>query len=439
MPGDALPKLPQEPKFAALSGTSLPSIESAIPGPQSQHWIARLEASESPGSTARRAKRNAAAPPTGAPSIVWSQALGSNVLDADGNVFVDLCAGFGVASIGHRHPAVVQAGKSQLDALPHAMGDVFADVQRIQLMERLASLTGMPRVCLGTSGSDAIEIAVKTAILATGRSRIVAFDGGYHGLTSAPLAAIGYQTVARKGPFRAMLGSHVTLSPFGGSIPDLSDTAAVLIEPVQGRGGMRAPPKGWLAALHRAAREAGALVIHDEVYCGLGRAGSLLAAETELDTQGRPVRPDLLCVGKALGGGFPMSACLGTEAAMGAWAQHGNALHTQTFLGNPLGCAMALAALSVIVDDALAERAAHVGERWAANLRAIPGVRAVTGRGLMLGVVIDDAPGVTFRMLQRGYIVLPCGENSEALGLTPPLNIPESLLDHASAALRECL
>jgi acetylornithine/succinyldiaminopimelate/putrescine aminotransferase len=209
---------------------------------------------------------------------------------------------------------------------------------------------------------------------------------------------------------------------------------------------MRAPPPGWLGELQAAAHAAGALVIHDEVFSGLGRAGTFLASESEAPAPGAPsslrrgVRPDLLCLGKALGGGFPISACLGTAAAMDAWgASTGEAIHTQTFLGNPVGCAMAAAVLHVIDEQGLPARAAELGQRWAEGLATVPGVRRITGRGLMLGVVIDDALGITRRMLERGWIVLPCGEHAEALGLTPPLTIAEPLLDAAVAALRECV
>jgi len=436
MPGDALRKTPLSAAGAPLVGDAQPVLHTEIPGPASAAWTERLEQTECPGSTARRANR---APGTGAPSIVWREALGSNVLDVDGNVFVDLCAGFGVASVGHRNPAVARAGRAQLDVLPHAMGDAFPDVQRILLMEALTGVTGFARVALGSSGSDAIEVAFKTALLATGRTRVVAFQGGYHGLTSAPLAAIGYQTQARKGPFTGMLGSHVAIAPFGGELPDMSDVAAVVVEPVQGRGGMRAGPPGWLAHVHRAARAAGTLVIHDEVFCGLGRTGTLLAAQAEEDEAGRPLQPDLLCLGKALGGGFPISACLGTEQVMDAWAGYGAALHTQTFVGNPVGCAMASATLDLIVHERLPQRAARLGARWAAQLAAVRGVKRVSGRGLMLGVHVDDAAGVTYRMLQRGWIVLPCGEQSDALGLTPPLTIGEDLLDGAVEALAKSM
>lgn len=423
-----------------MLGDSLPALVSAVPGPASREWVKRLAAHECPASTARRERRAELAGLPDADPIVWVDAVGANVRDADGNVFVDLCAGYGVTSVGHRHPEVVAAGQAQLTRLPHAMGDAFPDPRRILLMEQLCARTGFERVIFGSTGSDAIEAAIKTAVLATGRSRVLTFTGAFHGLASASLAAIGYQVEAYRGPFEGMLGAHTTLAPFGGAWPDLHDFAAVLIEPVQGRGGMRAPPPGWLGDLHAAAHAAGALVIHDEVFCGLGRTGSFLAADRERrGTHGSHevgLRPDLLCLGKALGGGFPLSICLGTSEAMGAWGHAaGQPSPTQTFLGNPVGCAMASVVLDLIDREGLVERAARVGARWAEALAAVPGVRRVTGRGLMLGVVMDDAPGVTRRMLQRGWIVLPCGERSEALGLTPPLTIAEPLLEAAVSAL----
>ncbi|MDP2313756.1 MAG: aspartate aminotransferase family protein [Pseudomonadota bacterium] len=415
-----------------MTGDDLPLLRTAVPGPVSRAWVDRLARHECPAITARRARRAVAIGAADTDPIVWDEAVGANVQDADGNVFVDLCSGFGVASVGHRHPAVVAAGQAQLARLPHAMGDAFPDVRRIELLERLTAATGMDRVIFGSSGSDAVEAALKTARVATGRGRILAFTGGYHGLAAAPLAAIGYHVRAFRDPFADMLGQHVDLAPWGGDLPALQPYAAVLVEPVQGRGGMREPPAGWLEGLHAAARAAGALVIHDEIYAGLGRTGTFLA--------GRALRPDLLCVGKALGGGFPISACLGTSAAMDAWgASTGEAIHTQTFLGNPVGCAMALAVLDVIEREGLVARAATEGAWFADALAGVPGVRAITGRGLMLGVHLDDSLGVTRRMLERGYIVLPCGERAEALGLTPPLTTSRAQLAGAVAALKECV
>jgi acetylornithine/succinyldiaminopimelate/putrescine aminotransferase len=415
-----------------VTGDDLPLLQTEVPGPSSRAWVDRLARHECPAITARRVRRAAALGASDTDPVVWAEAVGANVRDADGNVFVDLCAGFGVASVGHRHPAVVRAGQEQLGRLPHAMGDAFPDLRRIELLERLCAVTGLERVIFGSSGSDAVEAALKTARIATGRSRVLAFTGGYHGLASGPLAALGYHVKNFRDPFADMLGSHVDHAPYGGHWPALGGYAAVLVEPVQGRGGMRGPPEGWLAHLHAEARAAGTLVIHDEIYSGLGRTGRMFAAGD--------LKPDLLCLGKALGGGFPISACLGTTAAMDAWgASTGEAIHTQTFLGNPVGCAMALAVLDVIDRQHLVARAASEGAWFAEALAAVPGVTGITGSGLMLGVHMPDSLGVTRRMMARGYIVLPAGERAEALGLTPPLTTARAQLEGAVLALTACM
>ena len=412
-----------------MFGSSLPAVVTAIPGPASRAWVDRLAARECPAITARRARRALQIGAADTDPLVWAEALGANVRDADGNVFVDLTAGFGVAAVGHRNPRVVEAVAAQSGQLLHAMGDAFPDPRRIELMEALAARTGMDRVILGTSGSDAVDAAVKTAVVATGRSRLVAFEGGYHGLAFGPLAALGYLRHTMREPFAGLLGTHVSWAPFGGPLPDLEGVAAVLVEPIQGRGGMRAPPSGWLAALHERAHAAGALVIHDEIYSGCGRTGRFLAAE---------VAPDLLCLGKALGGGFPVSACLGTAAAMDAWqASTGAAIHTQTFLGHPVGCAAALAALEEL--DRLAPTVAELGASLAAALRAVAGVSAVSGAGLMLGVHVPNALQVTHDLLDRGYLVLPCGERADALGITPPYCLTAEQAGGFVEALREVL
>jgi 4-aminobutyrate aminotransferase-like enzyme len=412
-----------------MFGADLPSLVSAIPGPTSRAWVDRLAARECPAITARRARRALQIGATDTDPVVWVEAAGANVRDVDGNVFVDLTAGFGVAAVGHRNPRVVEAVRAQTDTLLHAMGDAFPDPRRIELMEALTARTGMDRVILGTSGSDTVDAAVKTAVVATGRARVHAFDGGYHGLAFGPLAALGYLRHTMRQPFAGLLGTHVSWSPFGGALPDLSGVGAVLVEPVQGRGGMRVPPAGWLEALHAAARAAGALVIHDEIYSGCGRTGPFLAAEAH---------PDLLCLGKALGGGFPVSACLGTAAVMDAWqASTGAAIHTQTFLGHPVGCAAALAALAEL--DRLAPDVPARSEQLVRGLIAIPGVIAVSGRGLMLGVRVPNALQVTHDLLDLGYLVLPCGERGDALGLTPPYALTAAQADGFLAALADVL
>lgn len=412
-----------------MFGTALPTVTTAIPGPRSRAWVGRLADRECPAITARRARRAAEIGAADTDPIVWAEALGSNVRDVDGNVFVDLTAGFGVAAVGHRNARVVEAVAAQAGVLVHAMGDAFPDPRRIELMEALCARTGLERVILGSSGSDAIDAAVKTAVVATGRSRIAAFDGGYHGLAFGPLAALGYLRPTMREPFAGLLGTHVSWSAYGGELPDLHGVAAVIVEPVQGRGGMRAPPAGWLRALHEHARAAGALVIHDEIFSGCGRTGPFLAAD---------VQPELLCLGKALGGGFPVSACLGSAAVMDAWqASTGAAIHTQTFLGHPVGCAAALAALDELdrLAPAVAERSSHLR----AALGAVPGVAAISGRGLMLGVHVPNALQATHDLLHRGYLVLPCGERAEALGVTPPYDLTAAQADGFVAALADVL
>ena len=409
-------------------GTSHPALQTAIPGPRSQAWIDRLAQRECPAITARRARRAALLGAASDDPIVWARSRGANVEDVDGNVFVDLTAGFGVASVGHSHPAVVRAARRQAGTLLHAMGDAFPDPRRIELLDALAEKTGLARSILGSSGSDAVEAALKTARMATGRDRVLAFEGGYHGLSYGALSETDYGRASMRAPFEGQMGLHVRWAPYGGALPDLSDVGAVLVEPVQGRGGMRLPPAGWLASLIETAHKAGAVVIFDEVYTGFGRTGAWFRFQAE------GVRPDLLCLGKGMAGGFPISACVGTAEVMDAWgASRGPALHTQTFLGNPVGCAMALACMGVL--EAVVPRVEPLGA-W---LRAELERRGLTvrGVGLMLGVVHDRAFLLSRALLQRGYLLLPAGEaaTGEVLAVVPPLTITRRQLQGFLRAL----
>lgn len=414
-----------------LTGQDLPSPLGPSPGPRSRALVDRLALRECPAITARRARRAQALGVADTDPIVWAEALGSNVRDADGGVYVDMTAGFGVAAVGHRHPQVVAAGQAQLGRLPHAMGDAFPDPTRVALLEALARRTGLDRGILGCSGSDAVDAALKTARVATGRERILAFEASYHGLATGVLATTHYKASAFATPFAGRLGSVVDHVPFGTTPPDLSAYGAVLVEPIQGRGGMRPAPAGWLADLRSRCSRDGALLVLDEIFTGCGRTGSWFAAQAE------GVLPDLICVGKGLASGFPISACMGRAEVMDAWgASRGEALHTQTFLGNPVGCAMALACLDVLATDGLPDRAARVGTAWREGLGRFGVVR---GRGLMLGLALDDALGVSRRLMAEGWIALPAGVDGEVLGLSPALNISESLLDGFLDALERCL
>ena len=410
-----------------MDGGQLPSLRTEVPGALSRDLVTRLARHECPAITARRDQRAAALGAEHDDPIVWESASGANVTDADGNCYVDMTAGFAVALLGHRHPAVVAAAHRQVDRLVHAMGDAFPDRTRVELLEKLASIAppGLHTAILGLSGSDAIDAAVKTAILATGRPGVVVFSRGYHGLA---LGVVGLQAYnASFGlPFQAITHPRVTVLPFGcaaDTIP-MDDVGLVLVEPLQGRGGMWTAPDGWLADLRRVTSAHGALLAFDEIQSGLGRTGRMWA--------GGDVVPDLLCVGKALAGGFPLSACLGTRAAMDAWgASTGQAIHTQTFLGHPVGCAAALAALDVVADG-LPERCRERGHA----LRSALGGFETRGAGLMLAVEIGgDALAASRKLLRKGWIALPAGATS--LSLTPPACLTDAQIAGFAAAVRE--
>jgi 4-aminobutyrate aminotransferase/(S)-3-amino-2-methylpropionate transaminase len=416
-----------------------PALTTAIPGPRSCALAERL---------ARVESRNVTCLAPAAP-IFWEHAAGANVWDVDGNRFVDLGAGFGVANAGHAHPRVVAAVREQCGRLLHGMGDVHPSAVKVELLERLAALfpgSGAARAVLGSSGSDAVEIALKTAQLATGRAGVVAFEGAYHGLSLGALDAT-FRPEFRE-PFAARLPHATVFARFG----DAADAAraaresrvaigALLVEPIQGRGGERIPPDGFLAALRALCDREGWLLIADEVYTGFGRTGRWFACEHE------GVAPDLLCVGKGLASGMPISACIGTRAVMDAWPpSRGEALHTQTFLGHPPGCAAALASIAVIEEEKLVERAAELGDAVLAQLRARlagrSGIADVRGRGLLLAIECDT-PERSLRAcgeaLRRGVIVVPSGDDGRVIAITPPLSIDADALAGALDSLAECI
>jgi 4-aminobutyrate aminotransferase/(S)-3-amino-2-methylpropionate transaminase len=432
----------------------LPDVRVPPPGPRSREIAARLAAVESPAVDARRAARAGESGEEQAP-IVYASARRASVVDVDGNRYVDLAAGFGALLLGHGAEAVASAVSDQHSRLALALGDVYASEAKARLCERLARLYPRPgaRVLLGSSGADAVTAALKTAMLATGRAGVVAFEGAYHGLSHGPLAACGLRESFRR-PFAAQLNAHVTFAPYPSAGADGSldaslaaveralarrEVGAVLVEPVLGRGGCIVPPRGFLPALRAACDASGALLVCDEIWTGLGRSGAWLASVEDGTV------PDVVCLGKGLGGGLPVSACIGAERAMAAWGAHGgSAIHTATHFGAPLACAAALATLDVLEREGLPARAREVGSRWMERLREATrgrSVREIRGRGLMVGVALDSgghALAVARRLLARGWIVLTGGAAGDALTLTPPLIIDESLLDAFAGALADC-
>ena len=396
----------------------------------------------------------------------WTEAEGATVRDAAGNTCLDFTGAFGVALAGHRHPLIAERIAAQARRLVHGMGDIHPPAVKVDFLEALAALMPWPdtRTILGLSGSDAVEAALKTAQLATGRHGIIAFEGGYHGLTLGALATTHRGHFRR--PFTNRLAHHVHFVRFPSSADSaagvlsqidalLSGDAAipvgaVLVEPIQGRAGVRIPPPGFLAQLAKRTRAGGALFIADEIFTGVGRTGELLACDHDR------VVPDLVCLGKALGGGMPLSACSGPREVMDAWPpSSGEAVHTSTFLGHPLGCAAGLGFLAALEAEDLAGRARRLGalalDYLTAKLRGHEEVREVRGRGLMLGVELrvpdpasagaapdadaaadaDVGPAVAVagRALDRGLIVLPAGSGGEVVELTPPATISEKELE----------
>jgi len=419
-------------------GELLPRMATPPPGPRSRALSHRLRDLEAPGVNTL--------PADGSPSLLWEEARGANVRDVDGNVYVDLTSGFGVAVVGHAHPRVVAAVREQAGILLHGLGDVHAHPLRVALAERLVRLAPVddPQVYFSISGAEAVEIALKTALAATRRPGILAFEPAYHGLTLGALAATSRAEFRE--PFAAHLHGHVHRLPFGcdperaGEILHRGDIGAVLVEPIVGREGVLFPPPEWLAALAATCRETGALLIADEIFTGFGRTGALFAVEAE------GVRPDLLCCGKALGGGLPIAAVLGRRDLFRCWETPGEARHTATFVANPLACAAALAVLDVLEEERLPARAAAlgsgVGERLAALADQSVGVTAVRGRGLLWGIELATA-GLAKAWVSacgdRGVLLLAGGPEGKVAQVVPPLSISEAQLDAALTVLADTL
>jgi 4-aminobutyrate aminotransferase-like enzyme len=324
--------------------------------------------------------------------------------------------------------------------------------------ERWNRTTG--KVVFSNSGFEAVETALKTAVLATGRGGIIAFSGAYHGLGYGSLNATHREF------FRHSFGSQ--LRKFGhfanyptrpSDLPALESQlrqlfrrhaiGAIVVEPVQGRGGIQVPPREFLPLLRRICDQHGALLILDEIYTGFGRTGKWFACEHS------GVVPDLICLGKALTGGFPMSVCVGSKKVMDhAWpASEGEAIHTSTFLGHPVGCAMALAQIREIQRLKLCERSHELGQFLLSALSRIKTnpkqvIATARGLGLMAGlelVLPNGRPATAIALkavktlLHQGYIFLPEGDHSNVIGFTPPLIITSRQLRSAVAALTEVL
>ena len=332
--------------------------------------------------------------------MIWAAAEGCRVTLADGREVLDLTGGFGVAVLGHRNPRILDAWREQ--PVVHALGDLADAEVTVRFREAL------PRPAkLGVTGEDAVEIALRTAHLATGRPGIVAFDGAYHGTGLLALAATGFD--AFRAPFADWLPGPVHRRAYGadpGVLP--ADTACVIVEPVQGRSGSRVPPPDFLDVLRRRCDEVGALLVVDAVYAGLGRIGQLWPGDAQAD---------IVCVGKALGGGLPLSAALfHREGLAELWQLGPEDVYTHTHVGNPLACAAGLVVLEEV--PRLLDNVAEQGARFE---RA-----GWHGAGLLRA-----RPGDAGRALERGVLVVPAGLDGSLIQATPPLTITAAEVDEA--------
>ena len=408
--------------------------------------------------------------------IMLSKGKGAFLWDADGLPYIDMGACFAVAAYGHSNPELIEALDLQAHKLMHGMGDVYPTDVKVSFLKALASIApgNLSGALLSQSGAEAVETAMKMAQMATGKSRFIAFESSYHGLSYGALSVTGHQNEFKK-PFASRICQQTTHVPYAnclrcafGRKPEdcefaclknierilklpsggADDVAAIIAEPIQGRGGDIVPPKGWLKELRELCTRNGVLLILDEIYTGFGRTGELFACNRE------NVVPDIMCLGKAMTGCFPISAAIASPEVLAKWPLNTTeAIHTSTFLGNPMGCAVGLKALEILQRDNLPQKAAEKGAWILAEFKKLqkkyPDIIAdARGAGLMLALematpdltpLTDLALRIVDEMRNRGFILLPSGPWGHIISIAPPLIIPQACLEAFIGALDETI
>jgi acetylornithine/LysW-gamma-L-lysine aminotransferase len=366
---------------------------------------------------------------------VLTRGKGALVWDINGNEYIDCTGSYGVAVVGHCHPKVVEAVQRQVETLIACHASFYNDV-RSELLQKLIRLApeGLDKVYLCNSGAESVECAIKLARRYSGKPEIVSLMGAFHGKTMGALSATWKKKYRE--PFMPLVPGfkHVppdNLEKMRAAITE--KTAAVLVEPVRGEGGILVPSDDFLPGLREICDEKDVLLIFDEVQTGFGRTGKVFACEHW------NVTPDILCAAKSLAGGIPMGATFAREEVMSAF-QRGE--HSSTFSGNPLVCAAASAAIDVLVEERLPERAATLGGYFKGKLEALAEkyriVREVRGLGLMLGVEMRfDIYNMLIECMNRGVLVLDAGRN--VLRFLPPLVIEKEQIDRVAEVLDEVM
>jgi acetylornithine/LysW-gamma-L-lysine aminotransferase len=357
---------------------------------------------------------------------------GARIWDADGNMYIDMGASYGVCNVGHCNSQVQEAVRSQIGELMY-ISSSYDNPQRRELMLRLLEMVpeGMGRVFLCNSGTEAVEAALKFSIHQTGRRKIIAAKRSFHGRTLGSLS-VTWNPKHRNAMEGSLLKTEFVTY---GDIGDLrekidADTAAVVLEPIQGEGGVHLPPDGYFQEVGRICHQNGVLLIVDEVQTGLGRTGYMLAIEKH------EITPDLICLGKSLGGGIPIAAVI-INQGLGPMP---SGLHGSTFGGNPAACSAANAVLNYLVVNDLPGKTRRLGRLLIERIRSIdsPIIREVRGQGLMIAIELKKKAGPFLsKLLGKGIAAIPSG--STVIRLLPPLVISEEDIEKTVKILGEVL
>jgi acetylornithine and succinylornithine aminotransferases len=360
--------------------------------------------------------------------VTFVEGDGCWLTDDNGERYLDFAGGIAVIGLGHRHPASTRAAHEQLDRLWH-VSNLYWTIPMMELAKKLSERFGGAQSFFCNSGAEAIEATIKYARKATGKVGVVALEGSFHGRTMGGLSITGQP--AKRNEFEPLLG-QVSFAFLNNSLSlraaALADTGLIIMEPVQGEGGVHAIDVEFAQAARALADELGALLCFDEVQTGVGRTGSFFSYES------LGVRPDLVTLAKGLANGLPIGALLVADGAARGF-EPGE--HASTFGGNPVACAAACAVLDAI-DEELLANVRQMGERLSAGLREIPGVSDVRGAGLLIGADVGGAAAeIAAKALAHRLLITTCGANS--IRLTPPLTVSAGLVDQALATLREVL
>ena len=395
---------------------------------KNQLYLQRLDAIECKDSTYKPAQS----------PLVFASASGSIITDVEGKEYYDFCGGFGVLPFGHM-PDYVKEGLGSAIKILHGMGDVYPTKDKIELLEEIKNTLPLAftKIALSISGSGAIETALKTAMLKTKKTGFICFNNSYHGVDLGTLPVTFRNDF--KEPFANFLPQANTVSiPLNSSFEDIEKAAiqleksvglaGIIVEPIQGRGGIVKSKEQFLVDLRKISTNFGAGLIYDEIFCGLGRSGRMTFVDD--------FPCDIVCWGKALGGGLPLSACIGTEEFMSAWPQsNGEAIHTGTFFGHPLACKLGTLTLKKMAAEDICQKSLQIGrtilESFDANLKNNEHIKEIRNSGAMIGIEFKAALMAVkiFDLLrQKGVITLPSGPNGEVLSLTPAANFPPDQL-----------